>query len=957
MCPPSESELSRATRPSHNGLDTPIHGRGLLPPTNPEQRRAIASVRGKLFGEAPVVRVGRYEIERQLGVGGMGEVYLAFDPELERKVALKQVRAELAGGAEQDRLRREARALAQLSHPNVVQVHEVSRAEGETYVAMEYVEGQTLERWLTRPRAWAEILTMLVAAGRGLAAAHSAGVVHRDFKPANVLIGGDGRARVADFGLALASGDPRPRLEVAGTIRYMALEQLRGEAVDARSDQFSFCVTLYEALWGTSPFARGQLELRVEALAADRAIPPPRNVGVPRRLWTLIRRGLRADPDARWGTLDELLEALEGVPRRRQRAAAASLVLPLLGLMAWAGAGLSNPTPLHPCAAVETELASTWGPTHEAELHAAFIGLGPGHGPDSAERVSALLSAWATKWTDARTQQCEANERDGEALARARRACLERQRRRFSILVEGMLEPELATLDRAIEATLALPDPRSCAAASLLDGPLPPTEAQREAVETLRLKLAEATAWRELGHGRLEPVVALERQARELRYRPLLAEVVAELGHTQIAVGSPKRGLELLDAAGKQALAVNHRRLLAQTWTKLALHGLTDLPREDAAQLLELAEATWTELDPDAQTRAWLTFAGAKAAAQAGANETAEAELRALLEREGAEALGPAVLDALAAVASGRQAIELREAALGRAEDLYGPRHPLTARRAYNLGAVLHDRGEFEAARPLLMGAVEIWNAAHDGFALDLARAHLVLADHDMRVGAVDDAEAHAEAVARIHARTLPPDHPEQGDAAMLRSRIMGLRGDRARSQAYAVEALAAYERASGPSDDRVLALRLDVAGNELGLGRIDAATREYEAVLASDPRPKRAALAHVGLAEIALRQAQLERGVQQLAAAELLGVEVLAEQRVAYEIVHALVELRGGCRGCASTLRQSVREAMDAAQWTDEQLAPWLHELELSAVEAAQLGLTIAGVEARGHSTPEPDL
>src|SRR5690606_25625500 len=237
-------------------------------------RLAVSEARRRLFGEGPIVRIGRYRIEARIGAGGMGEVYLAVDEELDRKVAIKRVLPGLISEHHHQRLREEARALAKLCHANVVQVYEIGEHEQRTFLAMQYVEGQTLASWLAeQPRTWREILTRFCAAGRGLAAAHEAGVVHRDFKPENILLADDGNVRVADFGIALAEADPGAAVGsfgdheethyVAGTFRYMPIEQLRGDPVDARSDQFAFCVALYEALWGAQPWALGTMQERL----------------------------------------------------------------------------------------------------------------------------------------------------------------------------------------------------------------------------------------------------------------------------------------------------------------------------------------------------------------------------------------------------------------------------------------------------------------------------------------------------------------------------------------------------------------------------------------------------------------------------------------------------------------------------------------------------------------------
>ena len=293
--------------------------------------------------------IARFLVVDELGAGGMGRVYAAYDPELDRKVALKLVHRRDSADSEA-RLQREAQAMARLSHPNVVTVYEVGSHAGQLFIAMELVAGENLAAWLaaaTRP--WQVVLAMFRAAGEGLAAAHDAGLVHRDFKPANVLVGADGRARVADFGLVHASeavpergagaGGASKDLTWAGTVMgtpaYMAPEQLRGEATDARTDVFSFCLALWEALYGARPFTGATMEERQRAI--ERGLPddPPRSSARDRWLRPLLRRGLAADPVRRWPDMRPLLAALARDPAlersRRRRGAVLTFAFLVLG--------------------------------------------------------------------------------------------------------------------------------------------------------------------------------------------------------------------------------------------------------------------------------------------------------------------------------------------------------------------------------------------------------------------------------------------------------------------------------------------------------------------------------------------------------------------------------------------------------------------------------------------------
>ena len=338
---------------------------------------------------APGAQLGKYRLEHLLGTGGMGAVWAAQDVDLDRKVALKVLGEGLADDpTAQARLLREARAMARLRHPNVVAVYDALTLDGHDVIVMELVEGATLAAWLAETSRTAEVmLPVLIAAGRGLAAAHAAGMVHRDFKPHNVLVDRDGRVLVTDFGLARSSElgsvsgaappAPEPRAGIGGAVSmvrgdgvtvavtprgasalpltrtgtllgtpaYMAPEQLRGESATARSDQFAFCVTAWEALAGTRPFTGATLGEIAQAI--DRG-QPAEAARVPRTVRTALERGLAADPEKRWPALAPLLDTLAPPPPRRRdvktrrRLIAGSLgviLLATVGVLEWKKGG------------------------------------------------------------------------------------------------------------------------------------------------------------------------------------------------------------------------------------------------------------------------------------------------------------------------------------------------------------------------------------------------------------------------------------------------------------------------------------------------------------------------------------------------------------------------------------------------------------------------------------------
>jgi tetratricopeptide (TPR) repeat protein/predicted Ser/Thr protein kinase len=365
--------------------------------------------------------VGRFLITRVLGEGGMGTVYVARDATLGREVAIKVHHA--AGGAQ--RLRREAVAMARLAHPNVVTVFEVGELASRPFVVMEYVTGTTLRAWLAAERRGVrEILAMVIAAGEGLAAAHDAGLIHRDVKPENVLIGVDGRARVGDFGLAreLDSTDdlqvpPDLSVEnlmtpvtqtgvVLGTPAYMSPEQFAGAPVDARADQFAFCVTAWEALWGERPFAGASYAQLHAAIALGTRRPPPSTPKVPAGVRLALERGLAVDPADRFPTMHALLDAMRPAARRRRRWLLAATAIPTAGIAAaalWPGApGPScDAAGIAELAAVRTDLP--------ALLRQHGAGPDAGHiARHIADQAAQIQQAYATAFRDNARRACEA---------------------------------------------------------------------------------------------------------------------------------------------------------------------------------------------------------------------------------------------------------------------------------------------------------------------------------------------------------------------------------------------------------------------------------------------------------------------------------------------------------------------------------------------------------------------
>ena len=497
-------------------------------------------LRARLFGdsgEAP--RIGRYVLVDKLGSGGMGVVYSAYDATLDRKVAIKFIHGHLAGHATaRARFLREARAMARLSHPNVVQIHEAGEADGKLFLALEFVVGSTLRGYLAEHRDaldWREIATVFRAAGEGLAAAHAAGIVHRDFKPDNVLRTAAGAIKVADFGLAGSTAEDSGHVAivaspataiaatapgvttagaVVGTLAYMAPEQHRGQPCDARADQFAFCVALFEALFGTPPFAGEHAIARAAAvIEGRRAVVDSGNV--PGRVREIVERGLAIDAEQRWPSMAVLLEHLDRARAPRRRGAWFVGAGALIGVTLF----FSRPEPVaadDPCAAAGTEV-----------------------GQLAQERDDKVVQ-WASVWATARKDGCEAH-RDGEIsgeLFDRRQACL-----------DGDLATVRTSVELGASGTIDPASPSRCTdAVRLTAGPIPGGAGpERKIWIELREQVARAEA--ALASGDFAAVDAI---AGSLSGRPdgasaRLAEDLA--AHAQWLGGRALRGRGEHDAA------------------------------------------------------------------------------------------------------------------------------------------------------------------------------------------------------------------------------------------------------------------------------------------------------------------------------------------------------------------------------------------------------------------------
>ncbi|WP_309895085.1 protein kinase domain-containing protein [Archangium sp.] len=547
---------------------------------------------------------GRYTVLQRLGQGGMGVVFGAYDVRLDRRVALKLLTAQRSGSASaQTRLLREAQAMARLSHPHVVAVYDAGVLEdGRVFISMEMVEGQTLRQWCReKTRPWHEVLEVYLAAGRGLAAAHAAGLVHRDFKPDNVLVGTDGRVRVTDFGVSQlgSPSEPSPPAialadrgsattltqpgSLPGTLRYMAPEVLTGGMADARSDLFSFCVSLYEALFGQAPFAGEDVESRAQAMAQGRLTAPPARSDVPPRVTRAVFQGLEIDPRQRPASMEALLRGLSSHHRSQAP-------VRWLALGALAAVLVLATTALHQyraeraqlCQGGPQRLAGVWDEAVRERLRQAFAATGEPYAQHVLSSTQQVLDAYARHWADQHREACEATSLRGEqpepVLVR-RMACLERRLQELKALGNVLVQADAKMVQKAVQAAQGLPRLRDCADVEALMAEVPPPEGAetRQTVEALRGELARVQALTLAGQYKQasEAAQATLERARAVDYPPLHAEALLLLGRADGYLDSQRSLPSYTEAAltalahRQDALATKASILLAQQLNKL----------------------------------------------------------------------------------------------------------------------------------------------------------------------------------------------------------------------------------------------------------------------------------------------------------------------------------------------------------------------------------------------------
>ena len=795
-----------------------------VPP--PPSRMPVVAMAQATPGLIAGDRVGRYVIEQQVGAGGMGEVYAAHDPQLDRRVAIKVLRPLHRAAASAARLLREAQALAKLDHPNVVAIHDVGEADGRVFLAMQFVEGTTLGEHVAAARPpWTQIVALYLAAGRGLAAAHAAGLIHRDFKPSNVLVDRAGVARVTDFGVARAAGDDavessgplvattRPAAAtdggqtplntdmtelgaVIGTPAFMAPEQHAGQRGTARSDQFAFCASLWQSLFGQHPFVplgHGPVGSSIEYIAfisEGVLVPPPAGHPVPRRIVGALTRGLARRADDRWPTMTALLAALDEQPASTRPTVVVLSTMAALGTGAalWLGiADAGGADPAARCRAdADRRLADAWGPLRAATLELRFGASGRPYGAASAILARTGLDRYAADWRTQAVTVCTAL----TGQARVDPTLLPVVRNREDCLARGL---------DGLAATAALlgtsTDPELVDSATAVVGGLPPLAncADPERMATLAA-----------------PPLAIAVQAAPLfgRVATLKVKLIAGL-YRQVEADLPALRRDI-DAVG---------------WAPLQVQGL----------LLE-GDLHLADIRPQREP----LLAAARLAMTTGLRDEAAGAWTAMVQTEGLIGTTAAV-DAYHQVAA---------AAAAASRD---PRRVLRERVQY--GRALLRRGLGSRAEEVCAAALADARATPDTEPRDLAGARDCVLECAVRAGHYLQARQLAEEAMADPALVIDAQHPAIADYLEVEAWAYRVAGQPDLARAALTRGLGLRERAFGPRHARVAESLADLADVEPDPARktelLERALAIAEDPAAAGPRAtKVATTVHAALAE-----------------------------------------------------------------------------------------------------------
>jgi len=786
-----------------------------------------AKVKSQLFGGDHAPRVGRLVILDSLGSGGMGTVFSAYDPRLDRKVAVKLLRGEKATAAQ---VLREARMLGKLNHPNVVAVYDATESDGVICIVMELAPGDPLRAWVGANRPWQDVVGVMQQVAEGLAAEHRAGIVHRDVKPDNVVIGAD-RVRLVDFGLA--SGSSEAAADGAGTPAYMAPEVLGGAAATPASDQFSFGVTLFEALYGARPH-RGDShrELREAAGRAD-AAPPPRERDVPSWLHRVATKALASDPSGRFESMDAVSHELGRDRRRKRRMLAVGAAVALVGSAAVAY-GYHRGATRGVCEDGRARVAAAFPASRIDQMRQ---GLG-----DAPWAVKAIddFARLTRAWEGSHRRVCEATRVQGgqsEWLMELRMRCLDRRFDRMSALGAALAQPLSPDARASVSGAVAeLPRPERCE--TLLDDSelsLPQGSELRERVKRAEHELDRA--WAEYALGRYrearEVAAALERDTSDIGFAPFRAALLLLLGSIEARLGSAEQAQRRLDAALLEAAAAHAASMEVEVWVRLLRNELFGGNLGQVVEWVPFARAAaaragngGAEIDGiEAEARRDSgELVAARSLLRRALTKTEElrGDQRALLEMN----LGSVELAAghpLAAEKAFSRAYALAEGALGK-------EHPGLGLYLDKMATAARERGRIAFALQHHQHALELRRRGYGEDDRAVATTLLRRAQTQVEAGKLAEAEQALVRARAIRVRIHGGDHRRLGEIDWVAAELAAARGDATKADELRQRALKL-----DPRLDAASGAELSVAGAKARAALVARLVRAGDAVRASD--------------------------------------------------------------------------------------------------------------------------
>ncbi len=813
--------------------------------------------------DAGRVELGRYVLLQRIGRGGMGVVHAAYDPELDRRIALKIVAIDDAQGSQgRARLLREAQALARLNHPNVVTVHDVGVVEDAVWIAMELVEGKTLSAWIAaQSPTTSAIVDVLLLAGAGIAAAHHVGLVHRDIKPDNVMIASGGgatstrRVVVMDFGLARIAADTNREASaatepvsdsltrsgtIAGTPAYMAPEQHVGLRADPRTDQFGFCVMAWEALYGERPFAGASLAELVLAVCEGRRRPAPRR-DVPDAIRVALERGLAVEPGLRFSDMDALLAAITRGRQRRRRMMIGAGLVGLVGAVAAVPIidAQRHRLAIARCGDQADAIRELWPGTDAPQRIAVALAAGGNAlAEESTARISAGLDTWTASWRSAVDEACQARV-DGHIApdehARIDTCFAERQQA-VATLISSLQEwgsTEALDIHRAVSLVAQLEPPRTCIEVARTSAVLvPPPQLDTQEIAAVRAGFGRVRILGALGQrpsARAEAEALLAR-AQATGWTPLVLEAQIEAGDALEQAGDPAAAEPLLVEAYLGALASGRDTIAIAAAQHLTFTIGYQLARPQEGLLWgRHGEGLVARGTAEPLRRARLSSSIATVLASRGQHAEALARYADALEvlRGALGEQHPQVADMLANVAMVEGMMGDHAAssshyheALTIAEATLGPNHPDVATLLNDIAILQATHGDMRGARGLFERVLAIHERALGPEHPQVAHALNNLAGTLHVLGEPDAAEPLLRRAIAVHERALGPDHPQLGAPLYVLGGLLHARGDLDGAEGLFRRALDLRTRGYGEDDATVAEPLTGLAAIALARGR-----------------------------------------------------------------------------------------------------------------------------------------